>query len=115
MNFLGGAKRLDSFLKAYKTSSTKGFSPYEWFDHPDKMQNTEHPPSDAFYSKLRSCNPLEAELADYVILLKSGLTTEKAVVQLKILKPPPTGNENYQYLQQIWKPERMSSFKGFLR
>ena len=32
MNFLGGATSLHSFLKAYKTSETKGFSPYEWFD-----------------------------------------------------------------------------------
>ena len=39
MNFLGGATSLDSFLKAYKTLETKGFFPYEWFDHPDKMQN----------------------------------------------------------------------------
>ena len=37
MNFLGAATSLDSFLKAYKTSERKGFFPYEWFDHPDKM------------------------------------------------------------------------------
>ena len=42
-NFLSGATRLDSFLMAYKTSDTKRFFPYEWFDHPDKMQNTEIP------------------------------------------------------------------------
>ena len=41
MNFLGGATSLDSFLKAYKTSETKRCFPYEWFDHPDKMQNLE--------------------------------------------------------------------------
>ena len=115
MNFLGGTTSLDSFLKAHKTSQTKGFFPYEWFDHPDKMQNTELPPYDAFYSKLRSCNPLEAEYTDYVNLLKSGLTTEQAVVKLKLSKPPPTGIENYQYLQQIWKQEQMGSFKDFLR
>ena len=82
MNFPGGATSLDSFLKAYKTSETKGFFPYEWFHHPDKMQNTELLPYDAFYSKLRSCNPLEAQYTDYVNLLKSGLTTEQAVVKL---------------------------------
>ena len=71
MNFLGGATSLDSFLEAYKTSEKKGFFPYEWFDHPDKMQNTEFPPYDAFYSELRSCNPLEAKYTDYVNLLKS--------------------------------------------
>ena len=115
MNFLGGATSLDSFLKAYKTSETKGFFPYEWFDHPDKMQNIELPPYDAFYSKFRSCNRLEAEYTDYVNLTKSGLTTEQAVVKLKLSKPPPTGIENYQNLQQIWKQEQMSSFKDFLR
>ena len=115
MNFLGGATSLASFLKAYKTSKGKRFLPYEWFDHPETMQNTELFPYDAFYSKLRSCNPLEAEDADYVNLLKSGLTTEQAVVKLKLSKPPPTGIEIYQYLQQTWKREQMSSFKDFLR
>ena len=115
MNFRGGATSLDSFLKAYKTSETKGCLPYEWFDHPDKMQITELPPYDSFYSRLRSCNALEAENTDYVNLLKSGMTTEQAVVKLKLSKPPPTGIENYQYLQKIWKQEQMSSFKDFLR
>ena len=115
MNFLGGATSLNSFLKAYKTSETKGFFPYEWFDHPDKVQNKELPPYDAFYSKLRSCNPLEAEYMEYVNLLKNELTTEQAVVKLKLSKPPPAGIESYQYLQQIWKQEQMSSSKDFLR
>ena len=44
MNFLSGATSLDSFSKAYKISETKKFFPYEWFDHPDKRQNTELPP-----------------------------------------------------------------------
>ena len=79
MKFFGGATSLDSFLKAYRTSETKGFFPYEGFDTHDKMQNTKLPPYDAFHSKLRSCNPLEAEYTDYVNLLKSGLTTEQAV------------------------------------
>ena len=94
MNFFGGATSLDSFLKAYKTSETKRFFSYEWFDHPDKMQTTGLTPYDAFYSNLRSCNPLEAEYTDYVNLLKSGFTTVQAVVKLKLSKPPPTGIEN---------------------
>ena len=67
-----------------------------------------------FCSKLRSRNPLEAEYTDYVNLLKSELTTEQAVVKLKLSKPPPTGIENHQYLQQIWKHEQMISFKNLL-
>ena len=78
------------------------------------MQNTELPPYDAFHSKLRSCNLVEAEYTDYVNRLKNGLTTEQAVVKLKLSKPSPTGIENYQYLKQIWKQEQMSSIKNFL-
>ena len=43
MKLPGGATSLDSLLKAYKTSETKGFFPYEWFDYLDKMQKTELP------------------------------------------------------------------------
>ena len=96
MNLRGGATSLDSFLKAYRTSQTKGFFPYERFDHPDKMQNAEIPPFDAFYSKICSCNPLEAEYTDHVNLLRGGKTTEQAVVKLKLSEPPPTGIENFQ-------------------
>ena len=44
MNFLAGATSLDSFLKVYRTSEANGFFPFEWFDLPDKLQNTELPP-----------------------------------------------------------------------
>ena len=111
MNFLGAATGLDSFLKAHNTSETKGVFPYEWFDYPDRMQNTELPPYDTFYSKLRNCNLSEVEITDYVNLLKEGLT----IVKLKLLEPPPSGGEIYQNLQQLWKQEQMSSFKDFLR
>ena len=49
MSFLGGATSLDSFLEAYKTSETKGFFPYEWFDCPQTMNNSQLPPYDAFF------------------------------------------------------------------
>ena len=115
INFPGGARSLNSFLKAYKTSETKGFFLYEKFDHPEKMQKTELLPNDAFDWKFRSCNPVEVEYSDYVNLIKSGLTTGKAVVKLKLSKPPPTGVEIFQYLQQIWKQEQVNSFKDFVR
>ena len=89
--FLGGSASLGSCLKAYKTSETKEFFPYERFDYPDKMLKTEIPPYDAFYSRLRSCKPVEADHTDYGNLLKSGLTTEPAVVKLKQWRTPPTG------------------------
>ena len=81
MSYIGGATSLDSFLKAYKLSETKGFFPYQWFDHTEKMQNTYFPPYEAFHSKLRSCNTVEAEYTDWVNPSKGGLTTEKALVK----------------------------------
>ena len=70
-----------------------------------------------FYLSLVSTaqNMISTEYEDYVILLKSGLTTGQAVIKLKVSKPPPTGIEKYHYLLQIWKPEQMSSFIEFLR
>ena len=61
MKIRGGATNLNPFSKANKTSDKKGFFSYEWFDCPGKNQSTELPSHDAFYSKLRSSNPLEAE------------------------------------------------------
>ena len=90
MTSLGGATNLDSFLKAYKTSETKKFLE-ERFDHPNKMQNTDPPPYDAFHSELRSCNPLETGDRVNVNLLKTGLTTRQAVVKYNNQSHPLLG------------------------
>ena len=115
MIFLGGATSLDAFLKAYKTAETKGFFPYEWFDCPQKMNNSEFPTYNAFFSKLRNLNPLEKDYSDYQTLLSSGLKTEEALSKMKLSKPPLSGEENYQYLLDIWNHENMCTFKDFLR
>ena len=115
MNVLGGATSLDSFLKAYKTAKTKGFFPYEWFDCPQKMNNSELPPYDAFFSKRRNVNPLEKDYSDLQKLLSSGLKTEEALSKMKLPKPPPSGDKNYQCLLDIWNHENLCTFKDFLR
>ena len=117
MNFLGGATSLHSFLKAYTTSETKRFFPYEWLLRITltKSRRQNFPHMTLFTVNFVAVTPLEAEYTEYVNLLKSGLITEEAVVKLKLSKPPPAGIENYQYLQQIWKQEQRSSFKDFLR
>ena len=84
MNFLDGATSLESFLKAYITAETKGFFPFEWFDCPQKMNNSELPPYDAFFSKLRNVNPLEENYSEYQSLLSSGLKTEEAPSKMKL-------------------------------
>ena len=114
MNFLGGATSLGSFLKAYKTAESKGFFPYEWFDCPQKMYNSEIPPYNAFFSKLRNVNPLEKDFSDYQKLLSCGLKTEETLSKMKLSKPQPPGEENYFYLLDIWNHENKCT-KDFLR
>ena len=115
MIFLGGANSLESFLKAYKTKETKGFFPYEWFDCPEKMNNKELPPYDAFLSILRNSKPLEKDYNDFQNLVNSGLTTEQAVAKLRIDRRPPTGAESYSYLQSVWENNKMQYFSDFLK
>ena len=49
---------LDSFLKAYKASETKTYLPFEWFVDPRKLNYTQLPPYETFFSKLRNNNSL---------------------------------------------------------
>ena len=115
MKFLGGASTLDSFLKAYKASETKGFFPYEWFDNPDKLDFPGLPPYEAFFSKLRNNNPLDKDFTDYEKLRKSGLDEQQALKKLQIKTVPPSGLDNYSYLQQTWQKNGMTVFKDFLQ
>ena len=87
--FLGRATSLDSFLKAYKTSETKRFFPYEWFDQLDKMQKTDFPPYEAFYKKRCNCNTFEAKHADYVNFLKSLIDHRTSRPQIKTNRATP--------------------------
>ena len=79
------------------------------------MNNSELPPYDAFFSKLRNVNPLEKDYSDYQSLLGSGLKTEEALSKMKLSKPPPSGEEKYQYSLDIWNHENMCTFKDILR
>ena len=113
--FLGVATSLDSFLKDYKTKETKGFFPYEWFDCPEKMNNKELPPFDTFFSVLRNSNPLEKDYNDFQNLVNSGLTTEQALVKLRMDRITPTGAENYSCLQNVCENNKMQYFSDFLK
>ena len=93
--FLGGGTSLDSFLKTYKTKETKRFFPYEWLDCREKMNNKELPPYDSFFGILRNSSPLEKCYNEFQNIVNSSLTTEQAVVKLRMDRILPTGAENY--------------------
>ena len=44
LSFLRCSTKLDSFPKAYKASETSGIFPYQWFNHPDNLNDKELPP-----------------------------------------------------------------------
>ena len=56
---------------------------------------------------------LEKDYSDYQTLLSRGLKTEEALSKMKLSKPPPSGEENYQKLFDIWNLETMRTFKDF--
>ena len=60
-NVFGGATNPDSFSKACKASETKKFFPNEWFNDPEKLNSTQFPPYENFFSELRSNNHLQKD------------------------------------------------------
>ena len=115
LNFLRGATSLDSFLKAYKTNETKGFFPYACFASPNKLDATFLPPYACFFSKLRDHNPLEKEFTDFKKMLKSGFSQQEALKKLRLMVVPPSGVDNYNYLESVWEQEQMTFFLDFVR
>ena len=77
------------------------FFPYEWFDSPDKLDCTELPPYEAFFSKLRNHNPFEKDFNDYQKVITGRHDQERALEKLRTQSVPPTGFENYSYLKNI--------------
>ena len=79
------------------------------------MNNKKLPPYDSFFNILRNSNPLERTYNKFQNLVNSGLATEQAVAQLRMDRIPPTGAENYSYLQSLWENNNMQNFSDFLK
>ena len=113
MKFLGGATSLDSFLKAYKTSETGGFSPYDWFDSANMLANEELSQHETFFNKLRNNNLLDKDTKGYQKLRSSVIGGQQVLKKLQIKSVLATGWYNYKYLQQLWQKDGMTTFKDF--
>ena len=59
--------------------------------------------------------PLEKNYNDFQNLVNGGLTTEQAVVKLRMDKIPPTSVECYSYLQSVWENNNMQNFSNFFK
>ncbi len=114
-NFLAPGYSYDSFLKAHEVEIRKFYFPYEFMDSPDKLECTELPPYEAFYSSLKQCNVLAEEHNEYTRLMNIHKNTDKVLQIMKISEPPKTGPEKYVEVQHIWEVNNMKTFKDYLR
>ena len=73
------------------------------------------PSFEAFFSKLRNNNLLEKVFIDYGKLRKSEVDEQQALKKLQIKTIPPSGLDNYNYLQETWQKNGMTVFKEFLQ
>ena len=53
INYLAPGCSYNSFLKAYDTEQQKGHFPYEYIDSIEKLEETELPPYESFWSNLK--------------------------------------------------------------
>ena len=110
LNFLGGATTLDNFLKAYGASEEKGFFPYEWFDSAEKLNETQLPPIESFWSKLKNHNVLSVDYDKFMDCKKRGIEEKEALKKLKLKTVPKNAEDNYRELQNIWEKKNMNTF-----
>lgn len=71
-------------------------------------------PYKTFYSDLKKINTLEEEYLKYQRLLDDGKSNEQALKVLKLKAPPPTGRDNYEFLQAKFKELKMRNMRDFL-
>ena len=114
IKFLGGKLLWTPFSKPIKLAKRKESFPMSGLN-PDKLDFPELPPYEAFFSKLRNNNPLDKDFIDYEKLRTSGFDEQKALKKLQIKHVPPSGLDNYNYLQETCKKNGMTVFKDFLK
>ena len=84
LNFLGGATSLDNFLKAYGASEEKGFFRYEWFDSTEKVNETQLPPIESFWSKLKNQNVFSVDYDKFMGCKKRENEENEALKETEI-------------------------------
>ena len=91
----------------------KGYSPYEWFDTLNKLDEQQLPSYDGFYSKLTKSNPLDKEYDDFQKLLNTEITEEQALKKLGVKTKPPTIWKTTTTLNLSKKRKRWQHFAIF--
>ena len=105
LSYLPAGSSLDSFLKAFKCNQSKSYFPYEFLDHPSKLdaQNLPHYPNNPDWVSSLKANEdiLDSEFQKYI---RNGSKGEA----------PLTGMEKYNQLLHTWRSLGMKTMKDFL-
>ncbi len=71
---------------------------------------------EAFWSTLKGHNVLEAEHLKFRRLVdEDGLTGAQALKKMQLQHPPPTKEEAYQSVLDVWQNNNMRTFSDYLR
>ena len=113
--YLAQGTSYDHFLRSYHCDIRKGFFPYEFLDSVSKLNFPRLPNINSFYSKLKGVNVLEADKIAYEKMLANGFSSDEVKKKLGFKNVPFSKEQNYNFLQNIWKSEQMYTVEDLLR
>ena len=105
-NYLAGGVSYSAFLEAYKILEAKSYFPYEWFDHPSKLDFPSLPPYHTFDLELKQRNVLKVRDKKDDDDVDDGNEYDQ---NDKVL-----GARRYCELHDIWRDRGMTTFRDFL-
>lgn len=115
-NFVAPGFSYDKFIKSYEIELHKSYFPYEFCSNYNKLEYTELPPYEAFFSSLKNCNVLEEEFFRYRQLVEDEkVPVSMALKTMNLKEKPRTGQENYQHLLKIWQDQGMRNMIDYLK
>ena len=114
-SYLAAGVSYDGFLKAYNITQAKSFFPYEYFDGLEKLQSTDFPQYEDFFSSLKGKNTLEPSQHDHLTTAESGVigrepSQEQPLTDQQIRE---IGQFRYNQLLDQWN-ENEWTFRDFL-
>ena len=80
-----------TLFRKNKVSETNGFFPYEWFDNPEKLNNTQLSPYATLSSKLHNNYTVRKNDSDVHNLIDRCKTIKEILSKLKLTQPSSTG------------------------
>ena len=103
MSYLGPGTSYSKFLASFNIKEEKFFFPYS---HLTSFERLNDPlpeyPGESWYSDIKSCDLLNAAHDEWSRAGKQG-------------PAPKTGEENYQYIKEVWNEKGFKSLKCMLR